>query len=141
MNLVVLEGRLTTDPEIRYTTGENATATARFSVAVNRDFKNSQGQYDADFIRCIAWRNQAEFVGKYFHKGDPILITGNIRTGSYTNKDGMKVYTTDVWADKVNFVVGGKASNAVENTQAAPKQDNSFMNIPGSIGDDGILPF
>ena len=140
MNLVVLEGRITADPEVKYIGGENATANARFSVAVNRDFKNSDGNYDADFIRCVAWRNSAEFVQKYFHKGDPISIVGNIRTGSYTNKDGQRVSTTEVWVDKVQFVVGGKSTGGSSggNTGAAPrkKPDDSFMNIPDDSGDE-----
>lgn len=140
MNLVVLEGRMTADPEIRYSTGENATANLNFSVAVNRDFKNAEGNYDADFIRCVAWRGQAEFISKYFHKGDPILITGNIRTGSYTNKDGAKVYTTDVYVDKVSFVVGGKSGNGTAGQPTPGKVDTSFMNIPDGIENDE-MPF
>lgn len=116
MNKVILMGRLTADPEMRYTTGENATANARFSVAVNRQFKNAEGNYDADFIRCVAWKNNAEFIQKWFHKGDMIVIEGNIRTGSYTNKDGQKVYTTEVWVDRVEF--GGAKSAG--NTQSDP---------------------
>ena len=153
MNLVVLEGRMVAEPEVKYSAGENATANLSFNVAVNRDFKNSEGNYDADFIRCVAWRNQAEFIGKYFHKGDPILITGNIRTGSYTNKDGVKVYTTDVYVDKVSFVVGGKGSTSTQE-QADSRQpssqqpakarnnqpDMSFMNIPDGIDNDE-MPF
>ena len=134
MNLVVLEGRLVADPEIKYTTGENASANMRFTLAVNRDFKNASGNYDADFIQCMAWRNNAEFINKYFHKGDPISIIGNIRTGSYTNKDGVKVYTTDVYVDKVNFVVGGRASN---NANAAPVvREKPDMNIPDGVDEE-----
>ena len=93
MNKVILIGRLTKDPEIRYT---NDSAFARFSVAVDRKFKNSEVKYDADFINCVAFSKQAEFIEKYFHKGMKIGLEGHIQTGSFTNRDGQKVYTTDV---------------------------------------------
>ena len=109
MNKVQLVGRLTRDPEIRYSQGENATATARFSVAVNRRFKNAEGNYDADFINCVAFGKSAEFVEKYFKKGMAIGLTGRIQTGSYTNKDGQKVYTTDVVVEETEFVEIGRA--------------------------------
>ena len=151
MNVVVLEGRLVADPEIRYSTGENATASMNFTIAVTRDFKSAQGTYDTDFIRCSAFRNNAEFINKYFHKGDPIQIYGNIRTGSYTNKDGAKVYTTDVFVDRVNFVVGGRNNNDNNNSSNNSNNYNSsgnrkrqpsgynndFMNIPEEI-DEGL---
>jgi len=137
MNLVVLEGRIANNLELRYSTGENANASLNFSVAVSRDFKNSEGKYDADFIRCVAFRNQAEFISKYFKKGDPISIVGNIRTGSYTNKDGVKVYTTDVYVDKVHFVVGGKSSDGSAQNQTKPAQTNDdFMNIPDDVEEE-----
>lgn len=153
MNLVVLEGRMVADPEVRYSAGENATAILNFNIAVNRDFKNSEGNYEADFIRCISFGKQSEFIAKYFHKGDPILITGNIRTGSYTKQDGTKAYTTDVYVDKVSFVVGGKGSTSTQE-QADSRQpssqqpakarnnqpDMSFMNIPDGIDNDE-MPF
>ena len=143
MNKVILVGRLTADPEVNYTTGENASANARFSVAVNRPFKNSDGVYDADFIRCVAWRNNAEFIQKYFHKGSMIGLDGYIRTGSYTNKDGQKVYTTEVWVDRVEFV-GGKNDNAQSASTPVPQKsatppDNSWMNAPA--GEEEELPF
>lgn len=104
MNKVIIIGRFTRDPEIKYTTGENATATARFSLAVNRRFKNKEGNYDADFINCVAFGKTAEFIEKYFTKGMAIGITGRIQTGSYTNKEGQKVYTTDVIVEETEFV-------------------------------------
>ena len=104
MNKVVIIGRFTRDPEIKYTTGENATATARFSLAVNRRFKNKEGNYDADFINCVAFGKTAEFIEKYFTKGMAIGITGRIQTGSYTNKEGQKIYTTDVVVEETEFV-------------------------------------
>ncbi len=142
MNNVVLVGRLTDDPKMFYSTGENASATCRFSVAVQRPFKNkSTDQYEADFPNCVAFSNNAEFVNKYFHKGDPIGVSGRIQTGSYTNKDGVKVYTTDVVVDRAEFV-GSKGGNSGEATSATTSHqapDASFMNIPDDA--DENLPF
>lgn len=139
MNKAILVGRLTRDPEIRYTQGENASAIARFSVAVNRRFKNAEGNYDADFINCVAFGKTAEFIEKYFKKGMAIGITGRIQTGSYTNKDNVKVYTTDVVVEEAEFVEskngGGTASATTSNTSS----NDDFMNIPDGI-EDG-LPF
>ena len=140
MNKVMLVGRLTRDPEVRYSTGENATATARFSVAVNRRFKNAEGNYDADFINCVAFGKTAEFIEKYFRKGMAIGLTGRIQTGSYTNKDGQKVYTTDVVVEETEFVEskGGNADNATP-SRPAPSNGDGFMNIPDGIDEE--LPF
>ena len=115
MKKVIIVGRLTRDPEIKYSTGENATAIARFSLAVNRKFKNDEGNYDADFINCIAFRKTAEFIEKYFSKGMAMGIAGRIQTGSYTNKEGQKVYTTDVVVEETEFVES-KNKTTSENT-------------------------
>ena len=143
MNKVQLVGRLTRDPEIRYSQGENATATARFSVAVNRRFKNSEGNYDADFINCVAFGKSAEFMEKYFKKGMAIGLTGRIQTGSYTNKDGQKVYTTDVVVEETEFVESKGASRAdnSNNSRPAPSatNNNDFMSIPDGVDEE--LPF
>ena len=143
MNKVQLVGRLTRDPEIRYSQGENATATARFSVAVNRRFKNAEGNYDADFINCVAFGKSAEFVEKYFKKGMAIGLTGRIQTGSYTNKDGQRVYTTDVVVEETEFVESKGASSAdnSNNSRPAPSaaNNNDFMSIPDGIDEE--LPF
>ena len=143
MNKVQLVGRLTRDPEIRYSQGENATATARFSVAVNRRFKNSEGNYDADFINCVAFGKSAEFVEKYFKKGMAIGLTGRIQTGNYTKKDGQKVYTTDVVVEETEFVESKGASSAdnSNNSRPAPSaaNNNDFMSIPDGIDEE--LPF
>ena len=140
MNKVILVGRFTRDPEIRYSTGESATATARFSLAVNRRFKNAEGNYDADFINCVAFGKTAEFIEKYFNKGMAIGITGRIQTGSYTNKDGQKVYTTDVVVEETEFVEskGGNTDN-VTPSRPAPSNGDGFMNIPDGIDEE--LPF
>ena len=143
MNKCTLVGRSTKDPEIRYSQGENATATARFSVAVNRRFKNAEGNYDADFINCVAFGKSAEFVEKYFKKGMAIRLTGRIQTGSYTNKDGQKVYTTDVVVEETEFVESKGASSAdnSNNSRPAPSaaNNNEFMSIPDGVDEE--LPF
>lgn len=143
MNKVQLVGRLTRDPEIRYSQGENATATARFSVAVNRRFKNAEGNYDADFINCVAFGKSAEFVEKYFKKGMAIGLTGRIQTGSYTNKDGQKVYTTDVVVEETEFVESKGASSVDNSNSSRPTpstaSDNGFMSIPDGVDEE--LPF
>ena len=137
MNKVVLLGRLTRDPEVRYSQGDNTSAIARFSVAVNRKFKNTDGNYDADFINCVSFGKVSEFIEKYFHKGDMIALTGRIQTGSYTNKDGVKVYTTDVVVEEVEFA-GGKSTGGEATQNNAPK-NGGFANIPD--GSDEVMPF
>lgn len=143
MNKVELVGRLTRDPEVRYTQGENASAIARFSVAVNRRFKNNEGNYDADFINCVAFGKSAEFIEKYFKKGMAIGISGHIQTGNYTNKDGVKIYTTDVVVEEAEFVES-KNSGGASTPPNAPSNNNvssadGFMNIPDGIDEE--LPF
>ena len=93
MNKVILMGRLTRDPEVRYSQGENATAVARYTLAVDRRFNRNNDEQTADFINCVAFGRSGEFAEKYLHKGTKIAVTGRIQTGSYTNKDGVKVYT------------------------------------------------
>lgn len=142
MNKVVLMGRLTKDPEVRYSTGENATAIARFTVAVNRRFKNAEGNYEADFINCVAFGKSAEFIEKYFAKGSMIALSGRIQTGSYTNKDGVKVYTTDVVVEDTEFAggknEGGSSGSSKSNTRTGSRNDD-FMNIPDDESEE--LPF
>lgn len=139
MNKVCIVGRLTKDVELRYSTGEKATAFAKFTVAVNRKFKNKEGNYDADFINCSAIGATAEFVGKYFSKGMAIGLTGEIRTGSYTNKEGVKVYTTEVVANEVEFVE--KKNNATTaNNDLKEMEDNIFQPVDDE-DEDLDLPF
>lgn len=134
MNKVQLVGRLTKDAEVRYSQGDSQMAIARFTVAVDRRGKNNE----ADFISCVAFGKTAEFVEKYFSKGNRIGICGHIQTGSYTDKDGKKVYTTDVIADEAEFVESKGV--AAEQVKEQPKVDeNGFMNIPDNIDED--LPF
>lgn len=135
MNKIILIGRLTKDPEIRYSQGETSTAVARFSVAVDRR-KAADGSQGADFPSCVAFGRTAEFIEKYFSKGNKIAIVGHLQTGSYTNNNGVKVYTTDVVADEVEFVESKGSSEA---TPAPATDESGFMNIPDGIDED--LPF
>lgn len=136
MNKVILMGRMTKDPEVRYSqNGSDSMAIARFSIAVDRRGRD-QG---ADFISCVAFGKTAETIEKYTHKGSKLLIDGHIQTGSYTNKEGSKVYTTDVIIDSFEFAES-KASEGSQSTAPAPQADeNGFMNIPDNIAED--LPF
>lgn len=137
MNKVIIIGRFTRDPEIKYSTGENATATARFSLAVNRRFKNKEGNYDADFINCVAFGKTAEFIEKYFTKGMAIGITGRIQTGSYTNKEGQKVYTADVVVEETEFVES-KNKGTSDNVPNNNANSNSDF---GEVISDDEMPF
>lgn len=135
MNSVQLIGRLTRDPEIRYTDG--GASIARFGLAVDRRFKQENGA-DADFINIVSFGKTAEFIEKYFHKGMKIALNGRIQTGSYTDKDGKKVYTTDIVAENVEFCESkGTSAN---NDAPAPASDGDFMSVPDGI-DEGELPF
>lgn len=138
MNKVILMGRLVRDPEVRYSQGENAMAIARYTLAVDRKFKRD-GEPNADFINCIAFGKNGEFAEKYLHKGIKILIDGRWQSGSYTNKDGQKVYTNDCVVESCEFAES-KNANQSERQQAAPRADSDgFMSIPDSIDEE--LPF
>ena len=138
MNKVILMGRLTRDPEVRYSQGENATAVARYTLAVDRKFKRD-GEQKADFINCIAFGKNGEFAEKYLHKGIKILIEGRWQSGNYTNKDGQKVYTNDCVVESCEFAES-KNANQGERPQPAPQTDSDgFMNIPDGIDEE--LPF
>lgn len=144
MNKVILMGRLTRDPDVRYG-GANNTAVARYTLAVNRKFKRD-GEQDVDFINCVAFGKAGEFAEKYFQKGTKICVVGRIQTGSYTNRDGQKVYTTDIAVEDQEFAeskaVGEnqqKNSGADENGFRTPSSEDGFMNIPSEIDEE--LPF
>ncbi len=155
MNKVILMGRLTRDPDIRYSSGESATAVARFTVAVDRRFASRDKEQTADFISCVAFGRTAEFAEKYLRQGIKVALTGRIQTGSYTNRDGQKVYTTDVVAEDIEFAESKSVSDAnrsmsggYQPTQApqpvsAPDPlgaaGDGFMNIPDGIDEE--LPF
>ena len=140
MNKVILMGRLTRDPDIRYTQPNSAqeqTCTARYSLAVNRRF-NRDGEQKADFISCVAFGRQAEFAEKYLRKGTKIVLAGRIQTGSYTNRDGQKVYTTDVVVEEQEFAES-KAAGQTTQQNPAPVSENGFMEIPDGLEEE--LPF
>ena len=167
MNKVILMGRLTREPDIRYSQGENAQAIARYTLAVDRRFRRQDGDQQADFIGCVAFGRQAEFAEKYLHQGTKIAITGRIQTGSYTRNDGTKVYTTDVVVEEQEFAESKNAAaqNGGDSWQAAPApapamypasaapapaapapapapadlSADGFMNIPDGIDEE--LPF
>ena len=153
MNKVILMGRLTRDPEVRYSQGESSTAIARYTLAVDRRFRrNGDGEQNADFIGCVAFGRSAEFAEKYFRQGLKVIVTGRIQTGSYTNKDGQRVYTTDVVAENVEFAESKNASagnndggyqnagfGGGNNAPAPSGAGDGFMNIPDGIDEE--LPF
>ena len=136
MNKVILIGRVVRDAEIRYSQGTNTTCIARYTLAVDRKFKQ-EGQPTADFIKCIAFGKLGEFAEKYLHKGIKIAVTGRIQTGSYKNKDGNTVYTTDVIVEEQEFCESKNSSGSSAEPQ--PKPDDSFMSIPDGIDEE--LPF
>lgn len=144
MNKVVLVGRLTRDPEVRYSRGENQTAVCRYTLAVDRRFKKENEQ-NADFISCIVFGKPAEFAEKYFQKGLRISICGRIQTGSYTNRDGTKVYTTDVVVEEQEFAeskreqVEGYYGQSPDNYAGSVPGGDGFMDIPEGMQEE--LPF
>lgn len=159
MNKVILMGRLTRDPEVRYSAGENALAVARYTLAVDRRFRRD-GEATADFIPCVAFGRAAEFAERYFHQGIRIVVSGRIQTGSYTNREGQKVYTTEVIVEEQEFAESKASSDGYaarqqqaassyqggSSYQAAPSMPapsaaaaDGFMNIPDGIDEE--LPF
>lgn len=130
MNNVNLLGRLTADPELRQT--QSGISSCRFTIAVNRRFKNENGEYDADFITCVAWRQTAEFVSRYFSKGSMICVSGSLRTGSYTDKNHSDVthYTTDVYVDNVEFTGEKKQQGNATNYAAAGTPQQAAQQPP-----------
>ena len=147
MNKVNLMGRMTRDPEIRYSAGENQTAVSRYTLAVDRRFRRQGDEQTADFIRCVAMGRGGEFAEKYLHQGTKIVVEGRIQTGSYTNKDGQKIFTTDVLVESQEFAESKAASaqNGNQNASAptrpnvAQNDSDGFMNIPDAIEEE--LPF
>ena len=145
MNKIILMGRLTRDPEIRYSQGSNPIAVARYTLAVDKKRKRDDG-ITADFFRIVAFDRLAEFAEKYLHKGTKIAITGRIQTGSYTNKDGVKVYTTEVVIEEQEFAESKNSAGNADNSGFAPAgrpapaaAGDGFMNIPDGIDEE--LPF
>ena len=146
MNKVVLMGRLTRDPDVRYSQGETPLAIARYTLAVDRRFKRN-GEQDADFINCVAFGRTAEFAEKYLKQGTKMVVSGRIQTGSYTNRDGVKVYTTEVVIEEQDFAES-KAAAAQNSSMGVPQPSSpqpsaaasdGFMNIPDGLEEE--LPF
>lgn len=143
MNKVILMGRLTRDPDIRVSNTDNRQITvARYTLAVDRRGKREDGTQTADFIPCIAFDKAAEFAEKYLHQGTKVLVTGRIQTGSYANREGQKIYTTDVIVEEQEFceskAAAGQAEAPKSSAQARPS--DGFMNLPVGVEDEG-LPF
>ena len=146
MNKVILMGRLTRDPEVRYSQGENATAVARYTLAVDRRYNRNKDEQSADFISCVAFGRNGEFAEKYLRKGTKIAATGPIQKVSYTNKDGVRVYTTEVVIEEQEFAESKNSSSAGNggftggnNAPAMQDAGDGFMNIPDGIDEE--LPF
>jgi len=155
MNKVILMGRLTREPDVRYSAGESQTAVARYTLAVDRRFKRQGDEQTADFISCVVFGKGAEFAEGYLHQGTKVVVEGRIQTGSYVNKEGQKVYTTDVVVENQEFAEskaaaagynGGNYGGGGGYQQAAPSRPNpseaageGFMNLPGA--EDEQLPF
>ena len=150
MNKVILMGRLTRDPEVRYSQGESATAIARYTLAVDRRFNRNNDENSADFIGIVAFGKAGEFAEKYLKKGTKVIVTGRIQTGSYTNKEGQKVYTTDIVAEDQEFAesknaagsnggFSGAGNNASAGAEKPVAAGDGFMNIPDGIDEE--LPF
>ncbi|MBO5247256.1 MAG: single-stranded DNA-binding protein [Eubacterium sp.] len=147
MNKVILMGRLTRDPEVRYSQGENAMAVARYTLAVDRRMSrsNQNGEQNTDFIQCVAFGRSGEFAEKYLRKGMKMLVSGRIQTGSYTNKDGQRVYTTDIVVEDQEFAESKNASQnngggfAPADRPSPSDAGDGFMNIPDGIDEE--LPF
>lgn len=140
MNKVILMGRLTRDPEVKYSQGNTPTAIARYTLAVDRKFKKD-GEPTADFLNCVAFGKSGEFAEKYFKQGSKILVEGRIQTGSYTNKDGQKIYTTDIFVENQEFAEskGSGDNNQPVKSKPNPVVGDGFMNIPDGIDEE--LPF
>lgn len=163
MNKVILVGRLTRDPEIRYTSGQNQTAVGRYTLAVDRRYKKEGDEQTADFINCVTFGRGAEFAEKYLHQGTKIAVVGRIQTGSYTNKDGQRVYTTDVVAEEQEFAEskavasqrntnGSQSATSRQNANDSQHVNNNGLGVPDpttqadnsgfmQVTDDTELPF
>jgi len=149
LNKVLLRGRAVRDPEIRYTQGQNSTAVARYTLAVDRRYSGPDGKREADFIPCVAFGKAAEFCERYVHKGTALCVCGRLQTGNYTNKDGQKVYTTDVIVEEQEFsesrAAAERSASASASAPTVPADDElpvgeGWMEIPQGV-DSELLPF
>lgn len=137
MNKVILMGRLTRDPEVRYSQGERSMAIAKYTLAIDRRKTQQNSDPGADFINCVVFDRAGEFAEKYFRQGLRVLISGHLQTGSYTKKDGQKVYTTDVIVESQEFADSRRDGSGAGSRGS---KDDDFMNIPDNVEDEG-LPF
>ena len=135
MNKVILMGRLTRDPEVRYSQGERSMAIAKYTLAIDRRKTQQNSDPGADFINCVAFDRAGEFAEKYFRQGLRVLISGHLQTGSYTNKDGQKVYTTDVIVESQEFADSRRDGSGAGSRGS---KDDDFMNIPDNVEDEGL---
>ena len=146
MNKVILMGRLTKDPDVRYTQGQESMCIARYTLAVDRRFSRNNNGNNADFIPCVCFGRQAEFVEKYLIKGTKMAVTGRIQTGSYTNRDGVKVYTTEVVVEDQEFAENKNAQSngRQQDAKSGKQEEDGFMNIPDGMDEEmdmDNLPF
>lgn len=137
MNKVILMGRLTRDPEVRYSQGEQAMAVARYTLAVDRRGKNQENS--ADFIQCVAFGKAGEFAERYLHKGTKIVLTGRIQTGSYTNKEGQRVYATDIVAEDQEFAESKAAASGQGTGQKPVEPEPTAVNQPPVDAGEGFM--
>ena len=138
MNKTILMGRLTRNPDVRYSQGERSTCVARYTLAVNRRFRR-EGEVDADFINCVAFGRQGEFAEKYLKQGTKIVVSGRIQTGSYTNRDGVKVYTTDVVVEEQDFAESKAASSGQGAGQKPAEPEPTAVNQPPVDAGEGFM--
>ena len=141
MNKIILMGRLTRNPEVRYTSGENTTAIARFSLAVNRKYAKENDEVKADFFNCVAFGKQGEFVEKYVKQATKVLISGRVQNDNYTNREGQKVYGVSIVVEEIEFAESKNAAqnNNDETSQQAEQTNDGFVNIPTDLQEE--LPF
>ena len=139
MNKVILMGRLTRDPELRYSQGQNDMAIARYTLAVDRRFGKKEGEQNADFISCVAFGRAAEFAEKYLHQGVKIAVCGRIQTGSYMNRDGNKVFTVDVIVEEQEFAESKAAGSGNSNSYQKSADQDGFSRVPEGMENE--LPF
>ncbi len=140
MNKVILCGRLARDPEIRYSQGAVSMAVAKFSLAVNRGWKR-EGEPDADFFNCTAFKGQAEFIGKYLRKGSKVLVFGRIQNDNYTNKEGQKVYAVNIMVEGIEYAESKNQSANNNIAEASQTSYDGFMTIPDGADEEEQLPF
>jgi len=139
MNKAFLIGRLTRDPELRYSSSN--TPIVNFSIAVDRQFTNKDGQRETDFIRIVAYNKQAENIKKYLTKGSLVAVDGRIQTGSYDDKDGKRIYTTDIVADRVQFLESKNSQNTIEESNVSPADFQTDVPKETNVSDDVFADF